>query len=104
MKLFVDEEVQSALNKHGRLTSLKDKKFQQSFGDELVSMKGKNKEAIFKTNPAPIPPVTVYDALARNQMGSAAGEALANKSDLNTALRTAEEKANQLIEEEKRKK
>lgn len=104
IKLFTDEEVQLALNKRGRLTSLKDKKFQNTFGENLNSMKGKNKEAIFKTTAAPLPPITVYDPIARSQAGIAAGEVLSGKSDLNTALRNAEEKANQLIEAEKGKK
>ncbi|MDF2721994.1 MAG: extracellular solute-binding protein family 1 [Paenibacillus sp.] len=104
ISFFIDEDVQAIVNKNGRLSGLKDKKLQQLFGEELISLKGKNKEAITKTNPAPLPPITVYDGLARTQMSSAADEVLTQKNDMNTALRNAEEKANQLIEEEKRKK
>jgi multiple sugar transport system substrate-binding protein len=101
--VLTSDEVQTALNKRGRLTSLKDAKFRQSFGESLSSMKGKNKDAIFKNAAAPVPPITLYDGIGRSNVISAGDKVINNKADVNTALREAEDSANKRIEEEKKK-
>jgi multiple sugar transport system substrate-binding protein len=101
MSFFTSEEVQAEINKRGRLTSLKDPKFRQSFGETINTLKGKNKDAIFKTVPAPMPPITLYDGIALNEATAAIGEVVNGRSDANTALRAAEDRANKRIEEQK---
>jgi hypothetical protein len=85
------------------LTSLKDQKYQQSFGEEIKSLKGKNVGAIFKMEPAPVPGLTLYDGIARGEAGTAANNVVKGAVDINTALRTAEEAANQKIDAQKQK-
>jgi multiple sugar transport system substrate-binding protein len=97
------DEEQLLINKNGRLTSLKDPKYQQSFGEEIKSLKGKNVGAIFKMEPAPVPGLTLYDGIARGEAGTAANNVVKGAVDINTALRTAEEAANQKIEAQKQK-
>jgi multiple sugar transport system substrate-binding protein len=95
------DEEQTLINKNGRLTSLKDPKYQQSFGEEIKSLKGKNVGAIFKMEPAPVPGLTLYDSIARGEATTAANNVVKGAADINTALRTAEEAANQKIEAQK---
>jgi multiple sugar transport system substrate-binding protein len=99
LKLLTDDESQTMLSKQGRKSSLKDAKFSQIFGDDLASLKGKNKQAIFKTVSAPAAPVTPYDQAAFNQL-VAGGNTVAKDSaaDVNTVIRQTDEKINQAIE------
>jgi multiple sugar transport system substrate-binding protein len=97
------DEVQTLINKHGRLTSLKDPKYQKSFGEEIKSLKGKNVGAIFKMEPAPVPGLTPYDAIARKEATTAANNVVKGAADINSALRKAEETANQNIDTQKLK-
>lgn len=103
IRLLLDEEVQVALNKRGRQTSLKDPKYRQFFADDLKSAAGKNVDAIFKRKPALLPPLTKFDNIAKNEAAKAAGRTVQGLTDANTALREAEEQANRLIEAEKNK-
>jgi hypothetical protein len=89
------------LNKRGRLTSLKDAKVKESFGDEMASFKGKNKQAVFQVVPAPQLAYTLYDQIANKELGAAMNQVIDKKVDVNTALRQAEEKANQAIDAQK---
>jgi multiple sugar transport system substrate-binding protein len=95
---FTGDEVQTLISKHGRQSSLKDPKYNKSFGQEVNSLKGKNVNAIFQMVPAPVPKLTLYDGTARKEMSAAAGDVVKGAADINTALRTAEEKANQNID------
>lgn len=97
VKLLLDEDVQTALNKRGRQTSLKDPKFRESFASDLKSAQGKNVAAIYKRNPALLPPLTKYDNFAKNELSKSAGKVVQGQADINTALREAEDQANQLI-------
>lgn len=103
VKLLLEEDVQIALNKRGRQTVLKDPKYRQYFADELKSAVGKNVAAIFKRNPALLPPLTKFDNIAKNEIAKAAAKTAQGISDANTAMREAEEQANRLIEAEKNK-
>ncbi|CAG7628295.1 ABC transporter substrate-binding protein [Paenibacillus allorhizosphaerae] len=102
VKLLLEEPSQIALNKRGRLTSLKDPQLRPYFGEGLNSFKGKNKEAVNKKVPAPLPPITLYDNIARNELNKAVARTVNENVNANTTLREAEEKANQLIETEKK--
>jgi multiple sugar transport system substrate-binding protein len=101
IQLLTDNDVQTMLNKQGRLTSLKDAKLKDSFGEEMFSFKGKNKQAVFKVVPAPQLAYTLYDKITNNELNAAVNQMLDKGVDVNTALRQAEEKANQAIEAQK---
>jgi multiple sugar transport system substrate-binding protein len=100
--LLTQDDEQTMISKQARRSSLKDKKYQDIFGTELVSMKGKNIAAVFKMTPAPLPPTTIYETDGFNQV-VAAGRLVAKDAslDVNTVLREAEEKLNKAIEAKK---
>lgn len=102
ISLLSDIEVQSALNKRGRLTSLSDKGLQSEFGVGLRSFAGKNKAAIFKRGYALQPAPTVYENNGRAAVIQAATEVTKQASDTNTALKKAEQSINQYIEANKK--
>ncbi|MEF3304459.1 ABC transporter substrate-binding protein [Paenibacillus sp. GYB003] len=97
VRLLLGEEVQTALNKRGRQTSLQDPKYRESFAGDLKSAQGKNVAAIYKRTPALLPPLTKYDNIAKSELAKAAAKVAAGGSDVNTALREAEDQANKLI-------
>jgi hypothetical protein len=76
---------------------LKDPKIKEQFGKDLKSIQGKNVASIFKSVPALSPPATDYDSIANKELNAAVKTVLSNAADANTALREAEEKANQAI-------
>ncbi|CAG7615592.1 ABC transporter substrate-binding protein [Paenibacillus allorhizosphaerae] len=99
LKLLTDDESQTMLSKQGRRSSLKDPKYSQVFGEDLKSLKGKNKEAIFKTALAPQPPTTKFDDAAFKEL-VAGGNQVAKEpgADVNTVIRQTDEKINKAIE------
>jgi hypothetical protein len=60
-------------------------------------LKGKNIDALFKLTPAKPIIRTKYDIIARPSISQAFVQAMQGKTDIPTALRGAEEKANQAI-------
>ncbi|MCC2686331.1 MAG: hypothetical protein K0R75_3230, partial [Paenibacillaceae bacterium] len=55
----------------------------------------------FQVVPAPQLAYTLYDQIANKELGAAMNQVIDKKVDVNTALRQAEEKANQAIEGQK---
>ncbi|MDF2724313.1 MAG: transporter substrate-binding protein [Paenibacillus sp.] len=76
---------------------LKDDKLKPQFGDELVTLKGKHKEAFFLMEPTLSPVRTKYVNDANSIVSAQFARMLKNEMDVNTALREAEEKINQLV-------
>jgi multiple sugar transport system substrate-binding protein len=102
IQCLVSDENQLAMAKRGiRFPSIDDQKLKDSFGVDNPMLKGKNLQAIFKTKPAPNPRFTKYDSIIEKQLNSAFSLVRDNKTDINTALRDAEEKANQGIADAK---
>lgn len=101
--LFSDEVQMISTKETGRVSPLKDPKYNQAFGAEMAHLKGKQLQSIFKSKPAQSPPFSVHYtkgvALLRNSFTEVAD----GKKDINTALREADEKINQMIETEKKK-
>jgi multiple sugar transport system substrate-binding protein len=89
-------EVQLAMTRKARLSSLKDANIKENFGKDLVTLKGKNIEAIFKLTPAAETPPSVYKEIAKAQIIQIQKKVLEG-TDINTALREAEETANEQI-------
>ncbi|MCC2685204.1 MAG: extracellular solute-binding protein family 1 [Paenibacillaceae bacterium] len=95
---LTSDEVQSQMAKDGRISVMKDTKFQKDFGQNLPYLKNKNLAAIFKVKPAANFAPTEFDAQARSVLNAATSKAVfEDKLDINTALRQADEQINQLI-------
>jgi multiple sugar transport system substrate-binding protein len=89
-----DEDLQMMQSRDARPTALAGKQFQQSFGSNLPALTGKNiQTAFFKNKPAEIRNPSEYNKLAEPELNKA-GTA---KVDVNTALREAGERINQII-------
>jgi multiple sugar transport system substrate-binding protein len=98
ISLINSNEVQTIINKSGRLSSLKkNAEFKASYGSDLGSMKGKHLEAIFKTVPSPIHAQTEYDKIVKAKLKDAAAFVAKRAKDVNTALRDAQEESDQAI-------
>lgn len=93
------EEVQKLLNKSGRITSLeKTEETKNDYGSELEFLQGKNTNAFFTLQPG-MHEHTKFDVRGRQLIVEAANEMILTGIDVNTALRNAQEKLNQHIEE-----
>ncbi|WP_158606794.1 ABC transporter substrate-binding protein [Paenibacillus ginsengarvi] len=104
MEVMFSDEVQNAMvRKTARISTLKDPKYSQQFAQEISELKGKRIEAVFKSKPAPAMAFSVYYSNAYTLLNAEYEAMLQGKQDTNTALRTAEEKINQLIKTEKGK-
>jgi multiple sugar transport system substrate-binding protein len=91
MSTVFSDEVQMEMVRDGKISVLKDKKFEDEFGKNLDILKGKNVQAVFKTKPAkPFPP-TEFASRALNDVTNLMGKIIKEKTDLNTALRQFDE-------------
>ncbi|TMV47738.1 extracellular solute-binding protein [Paenibacillus mesophilus] len=95
---LTSKEVQAEIVKDGYVSALTDPELEKTFGSNMQSLKGKNIQAIFKLKSAPLYKVTKYDPTAQEFLEKALNEVLTDGKDVNTALREANEKANQKIE------
>ncbi|MCC2684602.1 MAG: family 1 extracellular solute-binding protein, partial [Paenibacillaceae bacterium] len=95
-------EVQSEMSKWGRLSSLKDAKAKEAFGVNLQSLKGVHVQSITSYAVTPDLSYSPYSILAQKPLNQALGKALSGATDINTALREADESANQAIATEMR--
>lgn len=96
IETMTSDDVQLMVTQNGRVSSLKDANFKENYGKDLQSLQGKNKPALFKNVQAINPPVTKEAAAATSAI-SAAAKSIDAGTDINTALRMAEENANQAI-------
>jgi multiple sugar transport system substrate-binding protein len=93
IETLVSDEVQTSLNKKGRLTVLNDENIKKQFASELKSFQGKNVQAVFKLKQAPGTVLTDYDVELKKMIQEAAKDMAQNGKDVNTALREAQDKA-----------
>ncbi|TMV52835.1 extracellular solute-binding protein [Paenibacillus mesophilus] len=103
LKDLTSEEVQTTITKNGRLTVLNNDVIKNQFGGELAIMKGKDLPAALKSKPARMATPTDYDVISSTFLAQGLSSMLANKKDLNTALRDAQEAADKKIAEERAK-
>ncbi|MCC2683116.1 MAG: extracellular solute-binding protein family 1 [Paenibacillaceae bacterium] len=100
IRYLTSEEEQLAIVKKGRQSSLQGSQFEQGFGSELATMKGKNIQAIFKNKPAPSLEFSPFDDNlndeVKKQISAAADAVTAGKKDINTALRELQEQADKI--------
>lgn len=95
---LTSKEVQAEIVKDGYVSALVDPELEATFGANMQSLKGKNVGAIFKLKSAPLYKVSKYDPIAQDFLEKALNEVLSGTKDVNTALRDANELANQKIE------
>jgi multiple sugar transport system substrate-binding protein len=96
--LATSKETQMEFSKQAKVTILKDDAIKKAFGQDYATVKGKNTSAIWKNKNVPFNVSTPYDGPMNKELGAAADSVLKNGVDVNTALRTAEEKANAAIQ------
>jgi len=103
LKLLIEDEVQSILSKQGRRTALRDPKYNKLFGEDLKSLQGKNKAAIFNMVSAPQTIATPYDDAAFKELVAGGNQVAKDSSvDVNTIVRQTDEKINKAIESQKK--
>jgi len=98
---MISKEAQQEMNKGNNLTILNDPEMRKDFASNTDLFKGKNLDGIFKVKPAPSPLNSVYDSQSWKYLAEAMSEVLFQKSDINTALNRATEKADKYIREQK---
>lgn len=103
LQVVTEDANQAEMNKRGRLTALKDPKIKENFGASLNSLKGKNIQAVFYNTPAANRYSDKFSEIASAQAVAAMGKVVSGETDINTALRQAEDEANKLIEAELKK-
>lgn len=100
---MISDEAQMELNKGGSLTALKDPAIKKQFASNMKIYDGKNVSGIFSVAPGSLPKATEYDAKIYSFLGNAMKSVISNNTDINTALRDANEQAEKYIQEEKAK-
>ncbi|CAG7656960.1 ABC transporter substrate-binding protein [Paenibacillus allorhizosphaerae] len=102
IQFLTSDELQLTLTKRGiRFPAIDDQKLKDAFGAFSPILKGKNMQAIFKTKNAKNPIPTLYDDFAVSELNAAFTKVKDGKADINTALREAEDLANQKIATQK---
>jgi multiple sugar transport system substrate-binding protein len=96
MQTVSDREEQIKRTRQGRMSTFKDPEMKNEFAVDLKIAKGKNIAGIFKTTSSAVPPYTPYNGPANTAIDNAVKEVLKG-TDINTAIRAAEDKANQDI-------
>ncbi|MFC3771555.1 ABC transporter substrate-binding protein [Paenibacillus sp. GCM10012303] len=98
---LMSDEMQTWNARQGRVPIVKSESVVQQFGADLPFLQGKNyTNAVFKEVIAKPVRVTRYDGIVRTELAAALAEVAQKGTDVNTALRSAEERANKLIAEQ----
>ncbi|CAG7626042.1 ABC transporter substrate-binding protein [Paenibacillus allorhizosphaerae] len=96
METVSSREEQVKRTRLGRMTAFKDPALQKDFAADVKVAVGRNIQSIFKTQASAVPPFTKYNGPANTGLDNAVNEVLKG-TDINSALRAANEKANQEI-------
>jgi multiple sugar transport system substrate-binding protein len=95
---LLSENVQTKQSKAGRLSVLKNEDIRKVYGSDSDIYKGKNLQSIFKVTPSPLPDASKYDPKINALLiGEIVKSVTVGGTDINTALRNAEDKANKEI-------
>ncbi|GAA4863050.1 ABC transporter substrate-binding protein [Paenibacillus vulneris] len=101
---ILSDEVQAEMMRGGRMTVLKDEKLKSEFGKGLKEFEGKNLAAMTKLKFAVMTPFKYLpDGDVDKILTKAFNAYIVDETDLNTALRTADEEMNKLIQDKLRK-
>lgn len=98
---LVSKEFQLASSRTGLMPVLLDEEVQKAFGED-TGYTDKNFGAVFYNKFAPIAPKTVYDGQVESAYLKDYGLTIIGDIDINTAFRTAEDEANNVIAEMKK--
>lgn len=98
-QLLSDEVQKERSAKKALATPLKSNEIKTAFGQDVEVWKGKNINAVTAQKPAAYVPYSRYNSHAQAAINEALVSVIVGEKDVNTALREAEEKANQAIEE-----
>jgi multiple sugar transport system substrate-binding protein len=101
ISVVTSEENQLNMTRNATLTVLKDQKIKEAYGANIDLLKTKNVKGIFTNDYSDPSSFSIYDSVVREFVNNAITEVGSGQSDINTALREAEEKANQAIAEKK---
>lgn len=99
VEVMTSDEVQLDMARYGKVSVLKDKKFEQEFAKDMDFLKGKHIQAVFKTKPQQSFPPTEYGSIAFNEITNLMKTIVKEKTDTNTALRNYDELMNKKISE-----
>lgn len=97
---MISEEVQERISRNRRITPLKDPAIKMTYAQDSKVYEGKNLQSIFKVEPAVLPDYSRWASTIRDDLNNVARDIALNNMDVNTALREAEQRANQKIQEE----
>ncbi|WP_171652674.1 ABC transporter substrate-binding protein [Paenibacillus foliorum] len=97
VQTLISDEAQQAMNKGTRLSILKDANLRKEFTSESKVYEGKNLSGMFKVKPAPVAYSPKYELDIYAILRDAMKDIVVNNLDINSALRTADEKANKII-------
>jgi multiple sugar transport system substrate-binding protein len=92
----LSDEVQSDMAKQADISPLKDPKYSKLFAQDVPFLKGKNVQAAVALKPAKAIDITPYYDLATKQLRDAMNKVIKG-TDVNSALREANEKTDQAI-------
>ncbi|MDF2724462.1 MAG: family 1 extracellular solute-binding protein [Paenibacillus sp.] len=92
---------QKLMTSRGRFTALNDQEIKGMYGSAMKSVQGKNVKGVFKSSFAPPFTASSVDALVQPALNAALKKVTDGVTDINTALREAEEAANKEIDAKK---
>ncbi|WP_282940355.1 extracellular solute-binding protein [Paenibacillus sp. RC67] len=102
LKYLTSDELQMIVSKRGEMTSLKNDQIRKAMGQDL-KVKNINFQSTYFLTPAASSSRSSLEPLAQKPLESAIVEVATDATDINSALRKAEETANKAIETEKKK-
>ncbi|MBD2860632.1 ABC transporter substrate-binding protein [Paenibacillus oceani] len=91
---FLASEENQAVISRGRVSAIPSPALRQNYGADIATVKGTNIVQALQMKPAPYPKVHPYDVIVKKQLNPLVSSVLRGEIDINTALRTANEKAN----------
>ncbi|TMV52321.1 extracellular solute-binding protein [Paenibacillus mesophilus] len=98
LEVVTSDEVQLlGARKTARMSPLLKEDMKKQFGAEVSYLKGKNVQALFKSGVSPSPLYSIYESNGKKIGQQKFRDYLADKIDLNTALRQADEEINKAI-------
>lgn len=99
LETLLSKEAQLAISKSGRISVLADPQIKVTFAEDSGIFTGKNLKAIFNVSAAPLvrSDFSEYKDVISPFITDAVKNIAVNKADINTALRQAEEQANQKV-------
>jgi multiple sugar transport system substrate-binding protein len=99
LEVVTTDEVQLlSARKTARMSRLNNDEMKKQFGADVPYLKGKNVQAIFKNTVSPTPLYSIYETNGKKIGQQKFRDFLADKIDLNTTLRQADEEINKSID------